>query len=241
MSIFIITNVKGGTGKSFIASHFISNYILNKKKQKNVKLYEFDEYGRTSENFLLNSKAITSKVVSKNEMFNAMLDISFYHMTEDIIIDIGPKGILESFIYFAARIIFPYEKDIIFIIPYSNDGIVSLLYTIDKIQVNTKLPNIAIVLNKIPKKINSLEKAKTYAFEIYGNQEYALPSHPKKNELDKYIKGYFPDYSYEDILYPKLEKKSLVDYIDNPMVDNILNECKDFYTEIEKLEKQSKQ
>ena len=44
-------NTKGGAGKSTFASHPFPEYILQKGKQKIIKLFKFDQYNGTSEGF----------------------------------------------------------------------------------------------------------------------------------------------------------------------------------------------
>lgn len=221
MSLFITINYSGCIGKSLIAGHIIPEYIRRKNKQDHVKLYEFDQYSKTSSSTLLNSVFVKSSIIKTDEIAYSMFDVLFDSENEDVVLDIGDGSLVDICLKELENLLYP--RQMIFVVPYGTSCAENLFNTISSIKLKFENPKILIVINNISN-VDNLEDAKNTLYEIYGNEDYQIKPHEKKEEFDQLLGAYIP-YNRDLSLCICTEKKSLTDL--NVLYDYIknLSEC----------------
>jgi len=206
--IYIVSNKKGGSGKSFFAGHLLPEHIRRKGKQERVKLFEFDEHSRTSENYLRKSLFVDSEVVYEENMQEKIFGASFDAKKEDVIIDIGAGATLKKIIE-TAEATFGLDE-LVFVVPYSDDSSITLDETVKLIEEYIPFPKILIAINRIPFDGFSLENAKKVAIDLFGSEKYNLPASPVLKKVSKYIKAAIPQVHVLTV-FSRSENASLVD------------------------------
>lgn len=209
--VYIVANIKGGSGKSKYAGHLLPEHIRRKGKQEIVKIYEFDEHSRSSENYLGNSDFVESEIIAKKDIEHKIFDVKYDSDKEDVIVDVGAGEILSEIIK-VAHIGIGLER-LVFVVPYSNDGTLALKQTVDLIESGIDNPKIMIVLNRVVFSGKTLEDAKDEVIDLYGSPIYFIKPSPILKQVSKYIKAAIPDISKE-IVFAALEKKSFTDIKD---------------------------
>jgi len=207
--VYVVLNFKGGVGKSTLASNLIPEYILQKGKQKAIKLFEFDEYSQTSKDYLKNSELIESTIISEEEIERKILDIQFYARTEELILDVGPGPLVDKIITVANNSI-NFTDKLIFLIPYSDDAPLALLNTIKLIEETINNPKILVILNKIPNSGFKVKQTKKNTISLYGNEKSGTNPYKYLDKIDRYIRASVP-YDHDIFTFAKAYKTSLVD------------------------------
>ncbi len=219
--IFATTNIKGGAGKSAFASHLIPEYILRKGKQKSIKLFEFDSYNKTSKEFLGNSRIIETEVIGEEDIQEKIFDVLFDSKEEDVILDVGAGSLVSQIVSVAKKSLL--LDQLVFVVPYSNDGVEPLLETITLIENAVDNPKILIVLNKLYNSSFLIEKAKEKAISLYGIEKYQIEPCEHLDRLDKYVRAAIPFQSFV-FSFAAADKASLVDLKVMYMATKDLNE-----------------
>ncbi len=206
--IYIVSNQKGGSGKSFVAGHILPEHIKRKGAQERVKLFEFDEYSKTSSNYLGRSKLIVPTVISEKDIADEIFNVGFESKNEDVIVDVGAGHLLEkilevSSLGFGGR-------DLVFVIPYSDDSSMALLDTVQSIEKHIDNPKIMIVINRLSFDGFSLENAKEVAIDLFGSKKYSAEPSKVLPKVKKYIKAALPD-NHEVVSLARLEGLSLAE------------------------------
>jgi len=157
--IYVTMNEKGGVGKSTVAFHFLTAYLLQKKNEKLltnaelkgtplVRVFEFDEHNKTKDNFSNDFfMEVESVSLDNSSMEEAFSNIEFYSDEEDVILDIGGSQNTDKFLDMLSES--GLKENILFIVPDTNSRSSGLENTVSKILEcnNNRKDNVIVVLN----------------------------------------------------------------------------------------------
>jgi len=227
----VVSNTKGGVGKSFIATQILP--LAFYKNKENINVFELDNNNKT----LLQSKVLNFKNLNVNAIDEILLDVAFADDTVNII-DAGGGDDTKAVISALA------ENDVnidAFIVPITRDFevIKNLEDTIKLIKDNYKKPQIYVILNKVEQG-ESVEEQFLY---LFGNKEYEIDG-----VIDKFNDVTFiPVKNYKEIdIVKNIYKTTSLDVITSgkEIIDNLkeyqkkwINEAKEKYEKIDEQRK----
>ena len=192
--IYVTINEKGGVGKSTLAFHFLTSYLLQKKSEKLLKdaerkgsplirVFEFDEHNKTKKNFSNDFfMEVESVSLDTGSMEEAFSNIEFYSDEEDVILDIGGSQNTYKFLDMLSES--SLRENVLFIVPDTNSRSEGLENTISRILEcnNGRKDNIIVALNGASQNIPMEEDFIFY----FGSKNMDIP--PSWLSQDKDIK-----------------------------------------------------
>ncbi|SFV56267.1 hypothetical protein MNB_SV-14-1815 [hydrothermal vent metagenome] len=222
--IFIVSNTKGGTGKTTTALHILPT-IAYLEGYKNINYYQLDDNNKVN----ISSKAINIKNYTINNTSDVMdkveLDIALDSETVNII-DIGGGNDTKSVLNYLKTKSEIKKEDITFFIPITTNlsQQQNLQDTIELIKDSHSNPKIILILNEVI----DLKNYKDEFINIFGNEVYEIAPITDliEQSCEKVIK------IEKDNLYQVMEykKKTLLDgYINALEIDKNREKLKQQY------------
>ena len=180
-NVFVVTNDKGGAGKSILAKYVMP--VLLSDQFESINVYEIDNSNVVRDcNDYFKSDHVAYRPFKIDEQNEAIFDVSF-NEDDDSIVSIIDSGGGDDVAAVLGALSKNKIADPVFIIPTNDDAeqFENVSNTIKKIHQHYKKPRIVLVLNKV----QDLSSPKEQFVNLFGKDEWGFQ--PKYPQLEKHI------------------------------------------------------
>ena len=168
--IYVTINEKGGVGKSTVALHFLTSYLLSRNpSEKKASVFEFDAHNDTSKE-VESDHSIQVETIRMDEMSRekGLAKVQFDTMSGDVILDVGGSQNTDEFLNMLEDTAL--GDEMIFIIPEANKRPRGAENTVNRIKKIIDNPRIILLLNGFTDE----DKVEQEFIFLYGDTELGI-------------------------------------------------------------------